>query len=67
MLILLGILVIMAMGTITILIINPHMLQITMAIILSFHILMIMKTSGSLLLMTTLVASRRLIEVSWSK
>jgi hypothetical protein len=56
--ILLGILVIMAMGTIRILIINPHMLQITMAIILSFHILMLMKTSGNLLLMTTLVLSR---------
>jgi hypothetical protein len=65
--ILLGILVIMAMGTITILIINPHKLQITMAIVLSFHILMLMKTSGSLPLMITLVVSRILKETSWSK
>jgi hypothetical protein len=65
--ILLGTLVIMAMGIITVLIINPHMIQTTMAIVLSFHILMLMKTSGSLPLMTPLVASKRLTKVSWSK
>jgi hypothetical protein len=62
--ILLGTLVIMAMGTITILITNPHMLQITMAIVISFHILMLMKTSRNLLLMTTMVVSRTPTEVS---
>jgi hypothetical protein len=64
--ILLGTLVIMAMVTITILIINLCMLKTTMAIVLSFHILMLMKTSGSLPVMTPPVASRRLTEVSWS-